>query len=188
MRTEQRTQFAAIDFETADTGRDSACAVAIVRVHGRRVVSRSTYLIRPPRRNFMFTYLHGIAWSDVAGEPSFKQIWPRLARELSAVDFIVAHNASFDRSVLRFCCLSAGYEPPDVDFHCTVKIARHVWGFRPASLPNVCTNLGIPLRHHDPGSDATACARILIAAMRTGRPLPSPLRPPSRPQIGRLPR
>ena len=28
----------------------------------------------------------------------------------------------------------------------------------------ICTRLGIPLKHHDPGSDAEACARIVIAA------------------------
>jgi DNA polymerase-3 subunit epsilon len=53
--------FAAIDFETADYGRDSACAVAVVRVEGRVVVDRVRYYIRPPRRHFVFSYLHGIS-------------------------------------------------------------------------------------------------------------------------------
>ena len=33
--------FAAIDFETADYGRDSACAVAVVRVEGGVIVDRA---------------------------------------------------------------------------------------------------------------------------------------------------
>ncbi len=98
-------KFAAIDFETADFGRDSACALAIVRVHGSRIVGASSYLIRPPRRSFVFTYLHGISWEDVADKPTFGQLWPRIERDLAGVDFLVAHNASFDRirapSVLR---------------------------------------------------------------------------------------
>jgi DNA polymerase-3 subunit epsilon len=170
-------KFAAIDFETADYGRDSACALAIVRVHGSRIIGTSSYLIRPPRRTFIFTYLHGIAWEDVADKPTFGQLWPRIERDLAGVDFLVAHNASFDRSVLHRCCEHAGHEPPPFAFHCTVKVARHVWGISPAALPNCCEHLGIRLRHHDPESDAAACARIFIAALKSGSPLPSHLGP-----------
>ena len=39
----------------------------------------------------------------------------------------------------------------------------------PAKLPDVCAYLGLPLRHHDPLSDAEASARIVIAAHRAMR-------------------
>jgi DNA polymerase-3 subunit epsilon len=170
-------RFAAIDFETADYGPDSACALAVVQGEGRRIVGTSSYLIRPPRREFAFTWLHGISWRDVADQPTFAELWPRLQRELAGVDVLVAHNAAFDRGVLHACCQRAKVEPPPHDFHCTVKIARHVWGLRPANLPAVCRHLGIPLDHHRAESDATACARIFIAALRTGDPLPPVLGP-----------
>jgi DNA polymerase-3 subunit epsilon len=165
-------KFAAVDFETADFGRDSACALAIVRVHGSRIVGTSSYLIRPPRRSFVFTYLHGISWEDVADKPTFGQLWPRIERDLSDVDFLVAHNASFDRSVLHRCCERGGLEPPALNFHCTVRVARHVWGIHPARLPDCCSHLGIRLHHHDPESDAAACARIFLAALKSGQELP----------------
>ena len=44
--------FVAIDFETADYQRDSACAVALVRVESGKIVAREHRLIRPPRRTF----------------------------------------------------------------------------------------------------------------------------------------
>ena len=50
--------FAAIDFETADYGSDSACAVGVVRVEGGRIAKRYQALIRPPRSAFQFTYIH----------------------------------------------------------------------------------------------------------------------------------
>ena len=56
-----KSPFVAIDFETADYGPDSACAVAVVRVEGSRIVQRSYFLIRPPRQAFIFSYLHGIS-------------------------------------------------------------------------------------------------------------------------------
>ena len=58
-------RYAALDFETADYGRDSACALSVVLVENERIVDSWTSLIRPPRREFVFTYLHGISWQDV---------------------------------------------------------------------------------------------------------------------------
>jgi DNA polymerase-3 subunit epsilon len=45
-----------------------------------------------------------------------------------------------------------------------VRLARTTWALHPANLPTVCRRLGIDLLHHDAGSDAEACARIVIAA------------------------
>ena len=41
--------FVAIDFETADYGRDSACALALVRVEASVIVQRAFHYIRPPQ-------------------------------------------------------------------------------------------------------------------------------------------
>ncbi len=160
--------FVAIDFETADYERDSACAVALVRVESLKIVRKEVYMIRPPRSTFQFTYLHGIAWEDVAGEPSFGELWPDISNSLEGVDFLAAHNASFDRAVLEECCRKAGLTPPRLPFQCTVALARRTWNLYPTKLPNVCAHLDIPLEHHDPASDAEACARIVIEAMRSG--------------------
>lgn len=160
--------FAAIDFETADNGRDSACAVAVIKVADRRVVHRESRLIRPPRREFLYTYIHGITWADVAGEPDFGEVWPSLRGLLEDVDFLAAHNASFDRGVLRACCEASGLDFPERRFLCTVSLARRVWNIYPTKLPNVCERLNLPLNHHDPLSDAEACAGIVIEAVKQG--------------------
>jgi DNA polymerase-3 subunit epsilon len=170
-------RFAAIDFETADYGRDSACSLAVVVVEGVEVVRQAHFLIRPPRRQFVFSYLHGITWARVADQRLFSEVWPEASALLAGVNFIAAHAAAFDRSVLIECCHAAGLSPPRVAFHCTVKLAREAWGIRPTRLPDVCDYLGIPLRHHQADSDALACARIVIAARRQGIPLAAPLGP-----------
>ncbi len=158
--------FVAIDFETADYGADSACAVGLVRVENGRVVDRASRFIRPPRREFVFTYIHGITWTDVAGEPEFRDVWPSLTPMLEGANFLAAHNAPFDAGVLRACCAAAGLRPPRLGFECTVRLARAVWGIYPTKLPDVCRHLRIPLRHHDAASDAEACACIVIAAQQ----------------------
>ena len=161
--------FVAIDFETADYGRDSACAVALVRVAGKRITHQQRQLIRPPRREFVFSDLHGITWAQVARAPTFAQLWPTLTPLLDGVEFLAAHNASFDRGVLGACCEAAGLAIPDFPFACTVQLARRTWNLYPTKLPNVCAHLGIPLTHHDPLSDAVACAKIVIAARAAAR-------------------
>ncbi len=161
-------RFAALDFETASYGRDSACALSVVIVENDKVVDTWTSLIRPPHRDFYFTYLHGISWNDVKDKPAFGDLWPAVAEFIHNVDFIAAHNASFDRSVLRACCERAGHEHVTVPFLCTVKLARSVWGLFPTQLSDVARHLSIPLKHHDAASDAFACAQIIIKAREKG--------------------
>ena len=157
--------FVAIDFETADYGPDSACAIGLARVEGLAVVRRESVLIRPPRPRVLFTSVHGITWDMVREALPFAAAWPRLAPLLDGAAVLAAHNAPFDRRVLAACCAAAGLPPPAPPFVCTVQVARRTWGLPRNDLPSVCRRLGIGLLHHDAGSDAEACARILIAAL-----------------------
>src|SRR5437764_8539767 len=130
--------FVAIDFETADRGSDSACAVALTRVEGLEIVARECRLIRPPRPRFVFTYVHGITWQHVRAAPTFAQAWPELRRLLDGAAFLAAHNAGFDRRVLEACCQAADLAPPPHPFVCTVHLSRRTWQLKSAKLPDVC--------------------------------------------------
>ncbi|MSP78997.1 MAG: hypothetical protein EXR67_05530 [Dehalococcoidia bacterium] len=171
--------FVAIDFETADRYNDSACAIALVRVEAGQVVHREKRLIRPPRPEVHFTEVHGITWEDVEDQPTFGQLWPDLAPLLEGAHFLTAHNAPFDRGVLAACLDAAKLMVPDTPFICTVTLSRKLWGQRHNRLNDVSQRLGIPLKHHDPLSDAEACAHIVLAALREAKsspetPLPEP--------------
>lgn len=156
--------FAAIDFETADEKKDSACALSIVIVIDGAVSEQLSYLIRPPRPYIIYSYIHNIYWSDVAEKPVFGDIWPKLIPKLRKIKFFAAHNAPFDRSVLHACCSKASLNPPSIPFICTVQLARKIWGIYPTKLPDVCRRLKIDLNHHDASSDAMACAKIVLSA------------------------
>jgi DNA polymerase III subunit epsilon len=166
--------FVAIDFETADNERDSACAVGLVRVEDNQIVQRVHYLIRPPRQQFRFTHIHGIRWQDVATQPCFGELWHDIDRLIGDADFLAAHNAPFDQGVLHACCEAHGITRPQQHFICTVQLARKTWKIYPTKLPNVCDYLGIALDHHQALSDAEACARIVIAAHQ--QPAATPVR------------
>ena len=156
------SKFTAIDFETADNGRDSACAVGLARVEDGKIVRKDYRLIRPPRPGMLFTYIHGITWEEVENEPAFAEVWPELTGFFEGIDFITAHNAPFDKGVLNACCAAAGLVPPPLPFVCTVKLSKKELGINPAKLSHVCHHLSIPLNHHNALSDAEACARIMI--------------------------
>lgn len=157
-------RFLAIDFETATYDSDSACAIGLVRVEGDQIVSQEHYLIRPPSRNFTFSYVHGLTWKDVENSPLFSDLWPKIEWQFSGIDFIAAHNASFDRRVLNACCARYQIQAPTLPYTCTVQVARKTLNITPANLPSVCKTLNIPLNHHNAISDALACAKIVLAA------------------------
>lgn len=161
--------FVAIDFETANNRRDSACSVGLVKVVGSEIVEKVVHLIRPPSREFLFTHIHGLTWNDVAEADDFGAIWPKIAPLFEGAEFLAAHNAPFDKGVLSACCARYGLEAPRLPFQCTVKIARATWNLFPTKLSNVCDFLGFELNHHEALSDALACARIVLAAADVSR-------------------
>lgn len=159
--------YVAIDFETADSQRDSACAVGLVKVRDGRIVGSLYHLIRPPRSKFspFCIGVHGLHWCDVKDSPTFREFWIEHADFLEDVEFLAAHNARFDSSVLQACCAMSGLPAPRLPFLCTVDLARKQWDLRPTKLPDVCRFLGLQLNHHHAQSDAEACARIVMVAV-----------------------
>ena len=162
------SKFVAIDFETANNSRSSACSVGLVTVTDSQIISEEVFLIKPPTRQFLFTDIHGLTWDDVKNEQTFDELWPILDEIINGADYLVAHNAPFDKGVLNKCCEEYGIQVPDVPFMCTVRLARSQWGITPTKLNNVCDALDIPLNHHEALSDARASAKIVMIAESEG--------------------
>lgn len=161
--------FCAIDFETACNQRASACSVALVRVRDGAVVDTFDTLLKPPVGMGIlpsFTAIHGITMKDVAKAPDFAESWPGI-RDFIADDFLVAHNSSFDRSVLKYSLEYYGIDYSVPRFECTVIHSRKKWPeLENHRLDTVSDYLGIELSHHEALSDALACAKIFIEASR----------------------
>ncbi len=152
----------ALDFETSDKYADSACALGMVRIRDGKVTDSWYRLIRPPRSRVYFTEIHGLTWEMLKDEKGFAELWPEISSFLSGAEFLVAHNATFDRRVLLGCCRSFGLESPSLPFVCTVKGSRRGLGLPHNRLNDVCAHLGLELDHHNAASDAMAAANIYI--------------------------
>ncbi|HHW27009.1 MAG TPA: hypothetical protein GXX23_06675 [Firmicutes bacterium] len=96
--------FVVLDFETANEKRASVCAVGLVLFRDGRVVEELTWLVSPPEHLAYFNpynvQIHGITAEMVAGKPGFNEIWPEI-RGIMSDQIVVAHNASFDMTVLK---------------------------------------------------------------------------------------
>lgn len=159
----------AIDFETANSSRGSPCSIGITWIDDASILRTAHRLICPKELEFngFNISIHGIRPEDVKDEPEFPEIWQELLPHISGTT-ILAHNASFDMSVLRATLHLYGLPWPELSYLCTVKIARSVWPELPNhKLPTVSKHIGFFLEHHSASSDAEACASIAIAAARS---------------------
>jgi len=158
----------ALDFETADYLPDSACSVGLVRIEENTIVDSTYFLIRPPRKSEVFTYIHGLYWSMLCNQPIFKDVWPKIQCFIQESEYLIAHNASFDRKVLCACLKSIKIDYSVPPFLCTLKGARASLHLPHNRLNDVCDYFGIALDHHNAKSDALACAEIYLRLRNSG--------------------
>ena len=158
--------FVAIDFETANEKRDSACAIGLALVVDGKIVETKSCLIRPHEMRFAGwnVKIHGITEEDVEDAPTLADIWPGVLEILDG-RLVVAHNASFDISVLRHS-LHANHVPfPRLDYLCSYRLAQVVWPqLLSHNLAFLAAHHGIELEHHNAESDAKASAELILKA------------------------
>ncbi|MCL2585105.1 MAG: 3'-5' exonuclease [Streptosporangiales bacterium] len=162
--------FTAIDFETANSSRASVCAVGLVKVRDGRIADQAGGLVRPPDGHDEFHWanieVHGITADMVAGAPPWRRVGPWLQSYVGD-DVLIAHNAPFDMSVLRYACAAEGLPVPAVDYLCTLALARRMCDMPSRRLPDVAAEFGVLLaRHHEASADARCAAEIAVAMAR----------------------
>jgi DNA polymerase-3 subunit epsilon len=160
-------EFMVVDTETNGLAGDDCelTEVGAVLVGGGELHDRWSSLCRtgaPLRRGIQ--RLTGISQAMVDGAPSLEDVIPPLG-ELLAGRVLVAHNAPFDRRVLRQAFGRIGLEWPDPPVLCTAAMARAMLPLqRRRGLGVLADALGIEVRTvHRALADAETCARVLCA-------------------------
>ncbi|MDO5723116.1 MAG: exonuclease domain-containing protein [Flaviflexus sp.] len=158
----------AIDFETANEKRASACSIGLVAFDARgEIEARYSTLLRPHAAVDWFNPrnigVHGISSLATRAAPT----WDEVAGEI--VDFIgarplVAHNMGFDGSVLNGLTDLYGGPLLANKRMCTLRLARRLLAGRVGkmSLDTVFDYYfpGEVFSHHRADADAEACGRI----------------------------
>lgn len=159
--------FVAIDFETANPSRSCACSVGVSLVADGQVIATGSTLIDPEVQFSPYNIaINGIGPDDVAGAPTFPEIWPHLAAILAG-RLVTAHVATFDLGVLRQAVARYELDGIELDAVCSWRVARLAWPTLPAfGLSYLGQHLGLGFDHHQAGEDARACAEVLLSAER----------------------
>ena len=160
------TNFAAIDFETANECPSSVCSVGVVVVRDGEVVDRFYSLIHPEPEYFQWfcQRVHGLSEEDTDDAPVFPYVWEQIEPLIEGLP-LVAHNACFDEGCLKAVFRVYQMDYPDYIFLDTLSASRRHYGRR---LPNhqlqtVAAACGYDLtRHHHALADAEACAAIAL--------------------------
>ncbi|MDX2046329.1 MAG: exonuclease domain-containing protein [Chitinophagaceae bacterium] len=158
--------FIAIDFETATADRDSPCEIGLTFVEDNQIVETKSWLIKPIYSEFDYfnILIHGIQPSDVADKPEFNELWSEL-KPLVENQFLIAHNAGFDFSVLRKTLQAYQLPFPTLNYSCSYIFSKKVWHGLPAyDLKTLCKINSIDLKHHRAGADSKATAELSLKA------------------------
>lgn len=162
--------FVAIDFETANAFRGSACQVGLVRVVDGVVDEQFESFLKPHPDHDEFApfnvMLHGVTSTDVKNAPELPDFIKTL--EDFAGDLpLVAHNAAFDLGVLRDGLDAYGVSYPSFSYFCTLVLSRRALKLLSYSLPDVADEFGIRFDgHHKADVDAFVCAEIALGLLR----------------------
>jgi DNA polymerase-3 subunit epsilon len=158
------TDFAAIDFETANGRRSSVCSVGIVIVRNGKIVDKFYSLIKPIPNYYTYwtTQVHGLTNRDTDNAPIFPTVWAQVADKLKGLP-LVAHNKAFDESCLKSVFEEYDMEYPNYRFYCTLIASRRCLKLEHHNLDIVAATCDYDMEnHHHALADAEACAAIAL--------------------------
>ncbi len=159
--------FIAIDFETANPKRVSACALGYVKVSNNNIVESNGYLIKPVGGHAPFqSKIHGIKDKHTHDKPDFKELLPEINE---IFDFPLVGHSLFDMQVLN--ALSGHFSLNlNFDYTDSCNVAKErLPDLKNHKLKTLVKHFGLPaFRHHDATEDAIACANIFLKLREYG--------------------
>jgi DNA polymerase III subunit epsilon len=154
-------EFIAIDFETANPKRVSACSIGVAHVSNGNIVDSYDYLIKPVGGHAAFqSKIHGIKHEHTHDKPQFDILFNDIK---DIFRYPLIGYSKFDEQVLNAlsvhfslgisfsyidCCSQAKEALPILKNHKLKTVAKH---FKLT-----------PFKHHDAKEDAIACANIFL--------------------------
>lgn len=159
--------FTAIDFETANKNKISACQIGVVVVRNNKIINKYAKYIKPPNScSFLKEFtenIHGINREMVKNAPYFNDLWNTISYDIVSSPIVVAHNANFDRRVLKSLLEFYKIDANVPEFYCTlIESRKRINRIDDYRLSTIAKLFNIPLNHHEALSDAEAAAKIAI--------------------------
>ena len=156
--------FISIDFETPNSKNNSICSLGLVIVKNNEITFCKNYLIDPEAPFSSYnTKIHGITRETVERCPTFPKVWDEIKRYFNHYP-VVAHNASFEKSVLEKTARNYNIKLPIITYYCTQKIAEYNFPeLDRYSLEFLCNEFNVELKnHHCSIDDSLAAAKLML--------------------------
>lgn len=155
--------FAAIDFETANSERSSVCSVGVVIMRDGKIEDSFYSLIKPEPNYYSYrcSQIHGLTREDTEEAPIFPKVWAQIEPLIEGLP-LVAHNKVFDEGCVKAVFHVYQMDYPDYEFYDTLYASRKLLPYlENHQLQTVAAACGYCLNnHHNALADAEACARI----------------------------
>jgi len=154
-------EFIAIDFETANPQRVSACSLGYAKVSNCNIVDTGGYLIKPVGGHAPFqSKIHGIKEEHTFDKPEFDKLFSQIQDIFNYP--LVAHSL-FDKQVLN--ALSDHFNLRlKFDYIDSSAVAKEkLPHLKDCKLKTLVKHFGLPaFKHHDAAEDAIACANVFL--------------------------
>ncbi len=155
--------FVAVDFETWNNNMDSMCQFGLVKVVDGKVVGSRCRIVRPlivagPSNKMTVKKNGGIDEGAVVGKEPFGRLFDLFVRFCDRMP-LVAHNVSFDRTVLKQTCWGFNLPIPHYEWFDSLSLSRAFNdGLGGDGLKEVAKRLGLPDFEHHPAR--CGCAHV----------------------------
>lgn len=154
--------YVVLDFETANSSRDSACSVGLVK-YKEGIPTQEFYSLINPEAPFDYfnSMINGITQDMVEDKPNYKAIYP-IINEFIGDNPVVAHYAPFDIGVVQ--AENNRYNLPnfEFDYFDSYYLSRFTLNLLSYKLDDVSKFLGYTdFDHHNALADCYACGFII---------------------------
>ena len=152
----------AIDFETANQNRISACALGLVFIKNDRIAYQTSFHIKPPETEKFLSRnieIHGITAEDVDYAMTFDELWEYELSKYFNQNLIIFHNASMDLSVLKNLFALYSIKDYEIEYLDTMQLAAKTGN--PKKISELAEKFEIEyIDKHNPEIDAKVCAYV----------------------------
>ena len=158
----------AINIETPNNEHDSICNIGITIGDTEKCLSTNV-TVNPEEP--IDDVPDGMTAEEIQNSPTLKELWPGMSK-LLAGSLVIAHNASYDLTILKKALKTYGLEVPEFYQACTYRMSRKFHPeFDSYKLGSICEIYQIPLDVKNAVSHSDACFDIFCRLADEGKPV-----------------
>ncbi|MDF2843823.1 MAG: hypothetical protein K0R00_2249 [Herbinix sp.] len=155
------SRFTFVDVETPNYKNDSICSIGVICQENGQELFSQYFLVNPEAKfDYFNTKLHGITPKIVENALPFSMVWEEI-KEYFTNAIVVAHNATFDLSVISKALNTYGITVSNINYICTVAkarrhISKEIYGSFKLDVLSKAFQIELE-QHHNAMCDTIAC-------------------------------